>query len=85
MPRITQTLFREIDRTIKGTGSIKRMKRFDKTGQFGLNKNLYWFLNFKDEPLMRSRLQHTILEKLYLSEFAAKLLGSLLVSYWLFE
>jgi hypothetical protein len=43
----------------------------------GQNKNLYWFLNFKDEPLMSCRLCHYIFWSLLPNYFAV-----LLVTFW---
>ncbi len=43
-----------------------------------LNKSLYWFLNVEDDPRMSCRLCYfgeNICEKLFLLEFAARLLG----------
>ncbi len=61
-----------------------------------VNKNLYWFLYFKYLPLMSCRLCNflrgdgkNIWEKLYLQEFAVKLLGGsscfLLIIEWILD
>jgi hypothetical protein len=42
---------------LKGLKHENEFKYFDKKLKIlGLNKSLYWFLNFEDEPLMSCRL-----------------------------
>jgi hypothetical protein len=53
----------------------------------GQNKNLYWFLNFKDEPLMSCRLCDYIFWSLLPNYLAVLLvtfwfIGGLLIPYW---
>jgi hypothetical protein len=60
----------------KGTGSRDRIQI---VGQdcviLGLNKSLYQFLNFEDEPLMSRRLCHLYGRTFYVFDVAVKLLG----------
>ncbi len=45
--------------SVKGTGSQDRIRIYgQKWIVLGMNKNLYWFLNFQNAPLMRCRQFH---------------------------
>ncbi len=77
--------------TLKGLGNEKEFNSFEKmVSTVGLDKNLYWFLNLEDKPLMRCRhcnfprgKGETILENWYLCErYIQKSFAAPVVSYW---